>query len=156
MATLKSVSSSEQLGVSNVTLLRRGLLNRCPACGSRGAQVHWFKMEDRCPHCDLKFERIEGHAIGYIGINTIVTFAATFVVLMVGSIVTHPDIAVVPILVAALITSVLLPLLFLPSARTFWTGIDLVMRPLSAGEIDPRFVVIDPEMGDWGIVHDDT
>ena len=106
--------------------------------------------------CSLRFERIEGHAIGYIGINTIVTFAATFAVLMGGSILTHPDIAVAPIFVAALLTSLVLPTLFLPSARTLWTAIDLIMRPLEPGEIDPRYIEVDPEMGRWKPIPDDA
>ena len=47
--------------------------------------------------------RIEGHAIGYIGLNTIVTFGATFAVLLVGTILMHPHIRVVPLVLAAAI-----------------------------------------------------
>lgn len=108
-----------------------------------------MKMRRRCPQCSLKFERIFGHSLGYIGLNTMVTFSATFVVLLVGSIATRPDIAVWPLVIAIICTSVVLPILFLPSAHTMWTAIDLIVRPLTPGEIDPRFVVVDPEVGDW-------
>jgi hypothetical protein len=37
------------------------------------------------------------------------------------------------------------PLVFFPPSRTLWTAADLLMRPLATGEIDPRFVVVDPE-----------
>jgi hypothetical protein len=36
------------------------------------------------------------------------------------------------------------PLLFFPASRMLWTAIDLLMRPLAPGEIDPRFVKVDP------------
>jgi len=143
------VQTSTQLGVSNSKMLWRGLLRRCPACG--GAKTHrsYGTMLDECPQCSLKFERIFGHSIGYIGLNTVVTFGVTFVVLLVGSIATRPDIPVVPLLIATVLSAGVLPVLFLPSAHTMWTAIDLIARPLTPGEIDPRFVVVDPEVGAW-------
>lgn len=141
MAYTKPTSTSEILGVSNVKMLWRGLLQRCPACGTHETHEPYFTFVKRCPDCSLKFERIEGHVIGYIGLNTMVTFAFTFVVLLVGAIVTKPDIPVVPLLLITMIPAVLLPVAFLRSAHTLWTAIDLIMRPIEVGEIDPRFVV---------------
>lgn len=106
-------------------------------------------MLTECPVCSLKFERIFGHSIGYIGLNTVVTFSVTFVVLLVGSIATQPDIPVLPLLAATVLSAVVLPIVFLPSAHTMWTAIDLAIRPLVAGEIDPRFVKVDPVAGKW-------
>ena len=36
------------------------------------------------------------------------------------------------------------PLLLFPPSRMLWTAIDMLMRPLRPGEIDPRFVRHDP------------
>ena len=138
------IQTSTQLGVGNARMLWRGLLQRCPACGGGHTHRGWFTFVDRCPTCDLRFERIEGHSIGYIGLNTIVTFSATFVVLLVGTIIMHPHIRVWPLLFAALVPGLLLPLLFTPSSHTLWTAIDLIMRPLRTGEIDPRFIEVEP------------
>lgn len=149
MAVHASVQTSEQLDVSNVRMLWRGLIRRCPACGGRPTHSSYATMLARCPQCDLRYERIFGHSLGYIGLNTVVTFGATFLVLLVGSIATLPDIPVVPLIVAILVTSVVLPVVFLPSAHTMWTAIDLIARPLEPGEIDPRFVRVDPEAGKW-------
>ena len=143
------VQTSEQLGVSNVRMLWRGLIRHCPVCGGRKTHSSYATMLAECPQCSLKYERIFGHSLGYIGINTIVTFGATFLVLLVGSIVTQPDIPVVPLLGAALASSTLLPALFLPSAHTLWTAIDLIIRPLAPGEVDPRYVRVDPVAGRW-------
>jgi uncharacterized protein (DUF983 family) len=149
MTVHEGVQTSEQLDVGNGLMLWRGFIRRCPACGARPTHSSYIKMLRRCPQCSLKFERIFGHSIGYIGLNTMVTFSATFLVLLIGSIATRPDIAVVPLLIATILTSVVLPILFLPSAHTMWTAIDLIARPLTPGEIDPRFVKVDPEAGDW-------
>ena len=48
------------------------------------------------------------------------------------------------------VTAVVGPLLFFPSSRMMWTALDLLMRPLGPGEIDPRFVKVDPERDRMG------
>lgn len=149
MAPRPPVQSSTQLGVSNAQLLWRGLIVRCPACGARHPHVSYTKLQERCPNCSLRFERIEGHSLGYIGINTIVTFSTTFVVMLVGAIVTRPTIPFWPMVGVTMVPALLLPIAFLPSSHTLWTAIDLILRPLRPGEIDPRFVVVDPEAGRW-------
>jgi len=149
MSVRPPVPTSEQLGVSNTRMLWRGFLRRCPACGNRTTHSSYATMLPECPQCALKFERIVGHSIGYIGLNTVVTFAVTFAVLLVGSVATQPDIPVVPMLIATLLSAVVLPIVFLPSAHTMWTAIDLAIRPLTPGEIDPRFIRVDPELGSW-------
>ena len=139
----------EQLGISNSRLLIRGLFVRCPACGAGRTHKSWTKMNQRCHRCSLRFERIIGHALGYIGINTSVAFTTTFAVLIAGAVITSPDIPFVPLLAATAVPGVLLPILFLPSSHTLWTAIDLIMRPLLPGEIDPRFIKVDPVAGPW-------
>lgn len=150
MTVRPPVQTSTQLGVSNSKMMWRGFLRRCPACGGRPTHSSYATMLEECPQCSLKFERIIGHSLGYIGLNTVVTFSVTFAVLLVGSIVTQPNIPVVALLIATVGSAVLLPLAFLPSAHTMWTAMDLAMRPLTPGEIDPRFIVVDPEVGAWG------
>src|SRR5688500_18696909 len=89
-------------------LVLRALRRRCPCCGGRGLFRRWFRMVDRCPTCGLASDRDVGHWIGAIGINTIISFGALAVVLVVGIVLSYPDIAVVPLLVAALATALLL------------------------------------------------
>lgn len=102
-------------------------------------------MVERCPQCDLRFVRTEGHMIGYIGLNMMVTFTLTFFVLMAGVLMTKPDIHAVPLGVAATLSAGVFPFAYAPSSRTMWTAVDLIMRPLEAGEVDPRFVRVDPD-----------
>jgi hypothetical protein len=67
--------------------------------------------------------------------NTIVTFGLLGVVLLVGSILTYPDLAVVPMLAAAVVVTVVVPILFYPVSYTLWAAIDLTMRPLEPAEV---------------------
>jgi uncharacterized protein (DUF983 family) len=138
------IPTDVQLGVSKSRLIVRGLLLRCPACGHGGVIHGWFGIVDRCPTCDLYIERIEGHVIGYIGLNVVVCFTLLFLVVLIGALLMAPDIKTLPLLVAAGVPGILGPILFAPGSRTTWTAIDLLMRPLRPGEIDPRFVKVDP------------
>jgi uncharacterized protein (DUF983 family) len=115
-------------------LLRRGVARRCPVCGGGGLFRRWFEMVERCPRCAFRFERIEGHWLGSLGMNTIVSFTMLFVVLLVGFVVTWPDPPTGPLIMAGVVTAVVVPLLFFPFSRTIWTAIDLAMRPLSEKE----------------------
>lgn len=142
------IPTCAQLGVSNSRMLWRGILQRCPACGAGQTHRRWFHFIERCATCDLRFERIEGHSIGYIGLNTIVTFTTTFIVLLGLTIASHPHVTAMPLVIGSVASALVLPVLFLPSSHTLWTAIDLIFRPLKADEIDPRFVVIDPARDD--------
>lgn len=138
------VPTNVQLGVTPSTLIRRALLLQCPACGQRGVIQKWFGIADRCPTCDLRIERIEGHWIGSFGLNVTVCFTLTFLVLLTATLLSIPDIRPWPIAIAAVTPAALGPILFAPGSRTTWVAIDLLMRPLAPGEIDPRFVKVDP------------
>jgi uncharacterized protein (DUF983 family) len=115
-------------------MLRRALALRCSVCGSGGLFRRWTHMVERCPRCGFLFERTEGQFIGAVGMNTIVTFGALLITLVIGFVVTSPDIAVVPVLVAGLAVAGLLPLIFYPFSKTTWIAIDLAMTPLEPGE----------------------
>ncbi len=111
-----------------------GLTRGCPVCGKRRLFRHWFSMLERCPRCQFRFERREGQFIGAVGMNTIVTFAGVLGALIVGMILTIPDIAVAPILATTAVIAIVVPLAFYPSSKTLWGGIDLRLSPLEPGE----------------------
>jgi hypothetical protein len=101
-------------------------------------------MVPRCPTCTLRFERVEGHWIGSLGLNTTVVFGAMLAVLLGVTIISYPDVPTTALLWIELAIALLGPLVLFPPSRTLWTATDLLMRPLRPGEIDPRFVVVDP------------
>lgn len=126
-------------------MMLRGLFARCPVCGGRHIFRRWFTMVERCPTCSLHYERVEGHWIGAIGVNTVCVMGLMLIVLAGATFSMFPDPPpTLPLMGAEVIIAVLGPLVFFPPSRTLWTAIDLMMRPLRPGEVDPRFVKVDP------------
>ncbi|HET6954101.1 MAG TPA: DUF983 domain-containing protein [Acidimicrobiales bacterium] len=122
-------------------LIRRGLTRRCPLCGGGHLFRRWFSIVDRCPRCRFPLERIEGHWIGALGMNTIVSFGAVLVAVVVTFALTYPDESTVPAVVAIVATAIVVPLAFYPVSKTLWSAIDLAMRPLEPDDdVDPRWI----------------
>lgn len=122
-------------------LLFRGFTKRCPLCGGRNLFAGWFHMKDRCPRCAFPLERIEGHWMGALGMNTIVTFFALFTTIVVGVAVTYPDMPTVLLMAIAVTVAIVVPLLFFPFSRTLWSAVDLAMRPLEPDDdVDPEWL----------------
>ncbi len=122
-------------------LLRRGLLRRCPLCGVGGVFETWFLVRDRCPRCHYPIRREEGHWLGAVGINTIVTFGALFLTLAVGFALTWDDRRAAPIFISSFLMAGIMPLVFFGSSQTLWSAIDLAMRPLEPrDDVDPRWI----------------
>ncbi|MEQ8717024.1 MAG: DUF983 domain-containing protein [Acidimicrobiales bacterium] len=119
------------------TMLVRGAVAHCPVCGSGHLFRRGVVMVERCPRCGLVFERVEGHWVGAIGVNTIISFVALFFTVVFSFVVLSPERPVVPLLVAPLVVGLLVPPVTYPLSKTLWTAIDLAMRPLAAGEADP-------------------
>lgn len=119
--------------------LLRGCLKRCGVCGQGRLFRRWFFMKERCPRCNLRFERIEGHWTGDIGVNTVVSFGLLMVFLMAGFLITWPEPPVLVLVVGAILTAFLGPLFFLPFSKTIWLAADLMMRPLEPGEVAPGY-----------------
>ena len=139
------VPTTRQLGLQPRTLLLRGLFGRCPVCGDRGAFESWFRMRERCPTCALRFERVEGHWIGAIGTNTVCVMGLMLIVLATVTFSMFPDPPPVwPLVGVEVLIAVAGPMVFFPASRTLWSAIDLLMRPLRPGEVDPRLVLVDP------------
>jgi len=120
--------------------LARGLRVKCPVCGQGKLFRRWFTMLQRCPQCDLKFERLEGHWIGAVAVNTMVTFGIMFVALGVVMIVAYPEYPIRTMLAVLLPIPILAPLLLFPVARTFWMAMDLLFRPPEPEEIHSEFL----------------
>jgi uncharacterized protein (DUF983 family) len=116
------------------TLIRRGLMRRCPNCGTGGIFDGWFKLKDRCPTCAYPFEREEGYWVSAIIVNTAVIEGLFLVVFIAVVLATAPDIEWMPLLVIAVVMNLLFPIFFYPLSKTVWMGIDLYFHPLEADE----------------------
>jgi uncharacterized protein (DUF983 family) len=117
----------------------RACAKHCAVCGQGKLFRRWFTMIERCPRCDLRFERIEGHWTGDLGINTIVSFGALLIVLLVGFLAFWPDPPITVIIIAAAIAAGIVPVVFFPFSKTIWLALDLMMRPLEPGEVRPGY-----------------
>mgnify|MGYP007025640757 CR=1 FL=1 len=120
---------------SKTRMFARGATRACPVCGQRKLFRGLAILPD-CPRCGLHFERIEGHWIGSVGLNTIVTFGLLAITVVGGLVATFPDFPVGRLTALAVAVSVIVPIAFHPSSRTLWTAIDIAMRPLEAHEVD--------------------
>ncbi|HEX9260046.1 MAG TPA: DUF983 domain-containing protein [Acidimicrobiales bacterium] len=116
-------------------MVLRALLLRCPWCGGKGWTTGLIRRTDRCRSCGYKYERQPGFALGAVTMNTMVTFGALALVIVIGFVATYPDIAAVPIVLAAIAVTTVVPVVFYPFSYTLWAAIDLTMRPLDAHEL---------------------
>jgi uncharacterized protein (DUF983 family) len=124
-------------------MLARGLARRCPLCGQGGLFRRWFTIVDRCPRCGLRFERIEGHWLGALGMNTTVSFAVVLLAVVVAFVVTYDGgSTALGVAVAVIVgVAIVVPLAFYPVSKTLWSAIDLAMRPLEPeDDVDPRYI----------------
>jgi hypothetical protein len=87
-------------------------------------------MVDSCPRCGYLLAREEGFFLGAFVINFVVTEAALGIVLAVLiGLEAGGGAALGPIIVAAVVVTVGVPLAFYPSSKTLWAAIDLAMHP---------------------------
>ncbi len=98
-------------------------------------------MAENCPTCGLRFERIEGHWIGSLGVNTVLSCFSIIAVLVVAFIVTFDNPSIPLLLALTVVTAIVAPYLYFPYAKTFWLAFDLLMRPLTPDdEVDVRYL----------------
>ena len=81
-----------------------------------------------------------GFELGATSINVILTLGSILTTVLVGFILTMPDVAVLPIMFIALGMGVSMPLLAYPYTQTLWMAVDLLMRA-------PE----DDELADWAL-----
>jgi uncharacterized protein (DUF983 family) len=136
-----AIPSVQQLGVSPKKMFLRGSAGRCPICGSGHLFRRWFTMVEDCPRCSFHFERVEGHWIGSLAVNTVVIMGLMFVVLMGTALVNFPDPLPSSLIFIEVAIAGIGPLVFFPASRTIWAAMDLLMRPLTPGEVDPAYLV---------------
>ena len=118
-------------------MLGRGLVKRCPLCGSGGLFTGWFTMRERCPRCGHRFEREEGWFFGAYVVNLGVAEGLLLVlgvIPLIAFLASNPDASLWPFLVGGFAAAVGGPLLFYPFSRTTWAAIDLIMRPVDQPE----------------------
>ncbi|WP_051913951.1 DUF983 domain-containing protein [Thermorudis peleae] len=120
-------------------LFWRGVTKRCPYCGERRIFRRWFTLVERCPRCNLLFEREEGYWTGSIAINTVVTEFVFAVVLAIWVALTVPSVPIAPLLITGVAMNATFPLAFHPFSKTLWLALDLAFHPIEPQEVATLF-----------------
>ncbi len=104
------------------TILSRGMKLRCPRCGGSKLFRGWFRMNEKCDGCSLKYEREPGYFLGLMYINYGVTaLSLTVLYVTLHFIVGFENRALTIPLVAY---CVLFPVLMFRHARSIWLAVD--------------------------------
>ena len=73
--------------------------------------------------------------LGAMTMNVIITFFLLAVLVVVGTVVTYPDLPVLKLVAIGLGIAVAWPLFFYPMSYTLWGAVDLLMHPLEADDV---------------------
>lgn len=132
----RSSRGARATGPSLRRMLVRAAVLRCPWCGSRRNFVRgWFTRHERCRTCGIRWHREVGSELGAVTVNTIVTFLAITVGMVIGFVATSPDIAVVPMLIVLGAVALVMPIAIYPFTYTGWLAIDLAMHRPEPAEL---------------------
>jgi uncharacterized protein (DUF983 family) len=108
-------------------MLLRGLVRHCPRCGGGRLFHRWFTMRERCPRCDLLFEREEGFFLGAYVMNVGLVLALLALWTFFGVVLTQPDPPVAGLTIGGMVMCTVVALAFYPSSKTVWCAVDLGM-----------------------------
>jgi uncharacterized protein (DUF983 family) len=103
--------------------LGRGLTKRCPVCGERDVFARYFTIRERCPRCDLEFEREEGYWLGAMVVAMTLVIVVFAVVFLGGLALTWPDVPWTTLLIVTIVVNGLLPIVAYPWCMTVWMGL---------------------------------
>ena len=81
-------------------------------------------MRQACPRCEWRFEKEEGGYLGAMVLNYVVAVGLWVAVLVVGLVLTVPDVPVLPLTIASVAVLVLAPLAFYPRSKMIWAAVE--------------------------------
>lgn len=122
-----------------IKMLWRGVRRRCAWCNGRGAFfTGWFRKQEHCRTCGIGWHRgYEGFELGALVASLTMVFGLLVVVLTTGIVMTSPDVAVGPLVIAGAAIAVVVPIVTYPISYTIWQAIDLVTHPPEPGDGSP-------------------
>lgn len=119
------------------TMIVRGIFARCPICGS-GHLYKVLKLRERCPRCGHRFERRneDGFFLGAYLINLSIALVLLAGVLMAYGLSLDGSAPGSGLSwgIAALVVTILGPLVTYRSSKTLWAAIDLTLHPQDEDE----------------------
>jgi uncharacterized protein (DUF983 family) len=122
---------------SNLTMLLRALLRRCPNCGSHGIFASYTGLRESCPNCGLRLHRGESdYFIGAYLLNLVAVELLFALMLTVWAMATYPDTPWTLIQWSALVLMIVGAVVCYPFSKALWLAADLIFRPLSDEELE--------------------
>jgi uncharacterized protein (DUF983 family) len=113
--------------IGPVRAVLRGILKRCPRCGTSGVFRSRFQLKSICPACGMRFEKEEGGFLGAMVLNYALATGLWVVVLTLVLAFTVPDVPVGWLLVASVIVLIGVPLWFYPRSKTTWAAVEYLV-----------------------------
>lgn len=104
-----------------LTVLKRGLLLRCPNCGQGKMFSGLLHMNPLCPYCQVRYERHSGESVGGMYINLILAEFLTIGGYFLAEALWHPP--AVPHLIFWIAFNIIFVVLFYRHARALWVSI---------------------------------
>lgn len=119
------------------TLFGRAARMRCPTCGGDRLPERWMKLKLKCGNCGMRTERgEEDYFLGGMMLNIVLAEGLLVVAAMILAAFTWPDVPWNLMLWGGLVLMVIAPFLFYPLSLCLWIAADLMVRPLTAGELE--------------------
>jgi len=120
-------------------MFRRGLTGRCAVCGNFRLAKNWVRVHEECSQCGFPIERKDGHLVGAVGMNTIVTFGAMLISFVIAVLILGSGTSPLALILAVAPVMLIVSVVFFPISKTLWSAIDLMFVALEPGEVDPRY-----------------
>ncbi|MEC8976134.1 MAG: DUF983 domain-containing protein [Actinomycetota bacterium] len=122
-------------------ILWRGLTLACGLCGSRKLfrKCGMFALVEDCPGCGFHFERMEGHSLGAVAVNTVVSSALVLTTVALTLLIAGTDTSTSTLLLVVSPVGLIFPVVFDSVSRTLWNAIELLMRPPLTNEVGDEF-----------------
>ena len=121
---------------SNLRMLVRALLRRCPNCGSRGIFANYAKLRESCPTCGLRLLRGEAdYFIGAYLLNLVAVELMFAAMLAIWATMTYPNTPWELIKWSGIALIIVGAVVCYPFATSLWLAADLIFRPLSDEEL---------------------
>lgn len=137
-ATMTAYKDPAQPAVGRgMKLYARALRLRCPHCGEGGIKGSWMKMKRNCPSCGLRTERgEEDFFLGAIMFNMVLAEFLVVLTMLALVIILWGSVPWNALLWVSLGLAVIAPFLFYPFGHSIWLASDILIRPVTAEEME--------------------
>ena len=110
---------------------------RCPHCGLGSIRGSWLKMRRACPACGLRTERgEEDFFLGAMMFNIVLAEGLLVLAILAFVLLRWPAVPWDALTWTGLGLMAAAPFLFYPFSHTIWLASDLVIRPITAAELE--------------------